>query len=252
MRSQELLDFYYDLAGETFVVIDLETTGGNFDFDRAIEVAVVRASLREGITLQRCDLIDPGMAIPPRIQQFTGIRPAMLAQAPTPQTVWPDYVPVLQAGILTGHNVSFDYTFARRELARLGIAFARLPQEQLCTVQLARLLLADLPSRSLPNLVRHFNFPIARSHRAADDALACWLLLKTLLAMLWREPPENLLAKFAQQWIGLEEAAVIVGCPPTTVVEQLAQAGLEPQWVKRSGRLRYRRGAVEAIAPPFG
>ncbi|MFQ3680242.1 MAG: exonuclease domain-containing protein [Pseudanabaenaceae cyanobacterium] len=249
MRSQELLDFYYNLTNATFVVMDLETTGGNLDFDRAIEVAVVRASLREGITLQRCDLIDPGMAIPYRIQQFTGICPAMLAHAPTPQTVWPDYVPVLTTGILTGHNIGFDYTFTQRELARLGIAFARPPQEQLCTVQLSRLLLADLPSRSLPNLVQHFNFPIARSHRAADDALACWLLLKTLLDLLRREPPENLLAKFAQQWIGPEEAAAILGCSPTIVVEQLAQAGLEPRWVKRSGRLRYRRGAIEAIAP---
>ncbi|NJK59050.1 MAG: 3'-5' exonuclease [Oscillatoriales cyanobacterium SM2_1_8] len=249
MRSQALLDFYYDLTDETFVVIDLETTGGNFAFDRAIEVAVVRASLREGITLQLSDLIDPGISIPPRIQQFTGIRPAMLAQAPTPRSVWPEYVSVLQSGILTGHNVSFDYTFVRRELARLGIAFVRPAQEQLCTVQLSRLLLADLPSRSLPNLVRHFNFPIARSHRAADDALACWLLLKTLLAMLRREPPADLLAKFAQQWIDVEEASIMLACPPTETVERLAAAGIEPRLVKRSGRLLYRRGTVEAIAP---
>jgi DNA polymerase-3 subunit epsilon len=128
-------------------------------------------------------------------------------------------------------------------------AFVRAPQEQLCTVQLARLLLAELPSRSLPKLVQHFGFQVGRSHRAAADALACWLLANHLLTELLHEPDAALLQRFAQEWMPLKEAVKLLGESAAQGRSRLAAAGLPCREVGRgkTKTLMYRRGDIEQL-----
>ena len=227
--------------------MDLETTGSYSARDRVIEISVLQADLANGIHRQQTHLIDPGLPVPPRIAEFTGISTDMLDGAPSPADIWPRYLPLLSQGILTAHHIRFDYCFIRSELQRQAIAFVCPPQRQCCTVQLSRLLLSHLPSRRLPALVRHFNFPVDTSHRAEADTLACWLLVQRLLTEIASESDEVLLEKFATQSLSLNAVGEVLQCPPQEALQALEAAQVRPLYVSRKGTPFYQRRYVERV-----
>ncbi len=250
MRSIELLQSYRQMSQQIFTVVDVETTGRFSRGDRVTEVSVIRATLADGILEQRTSLINPQTRIPDRIVRFTGITQSMVNAAPVAAEVLPHFLPLLSQGILTAHNLSFDYGFLRSEFDRLETVFEKPKEEQLCTVQLSRLMLPDLPSRSLPKLVEHFQFDVGRSHRAEADTLACWLLLKRLMQEILNESDDVLIARFYRQWMPLKYAAVVLNCSPTEAQQQLDLAQVKARFVgrnKKDGTWMYRRGDVERV-----
>jgi DNA polymerase-3 subunit epsilon len=176
-RSIDLLTYYRQISTEVFTVVDLETTGGKGDRDRIIEISVLQATLKDGIQQILTDLINPQIPIPDQIVKFTGISQDMVRNVDGCDRILPKYLPMLQTGVLTAHNIGFDYSFLKAEYQRLGVEY--IAPAQLCTVKLSRLLLPHLPSRSLPKLVKHYGFDVGKSHRAESDAIACWLLLES-------------------------------------------------------------------------
>jgi len=69
------------LSDVTFVVVDLETTGGKPGADAITEIGAVK--VRDGEVLgELATLIDPGRGVPPQITELTGISTAMLRDAP--------------------------------------------------------------------------------------------------------------------------------------------------------------------------
>lgn len=226
--------------------MDVETTGRPEPRQRIIEISVLQASLGVGIFSQTTSLINPLGLIPDPIITFTGITQAQVDQAPLADQVLPDLLLQLQSGILTAHNISFDYRFLQQEYERLGIRFQRDRSQQLCTVELARLLLPELPSRSLPALVQHFDLPVEQSHRAEADTLACWGLAERLLHQIQQEEEESLLARFGRQWISIKVAAQILQLSQKRTRSVLEEAGLVAR-SSRSGMYLYRRDDVEQI-----
>ena len=247
MLSTELLAHYRSLSQQLFTVVDVETTGRYSWDSRITEISVIHATLADGVKHQQTDLVNAQTQIPAKITQFTGITQRMVDSASPAAEVYPQYLPLLEQGVLTAHNLEFDYPFLQAEYARLGTKFLRPEPQQLCTVKLSRLLLPELPSRSLPNLVQHFQFPVSESHRAAADTLACWLLAERLLTQLLDEPDAALLARFDRQWISLRSAAAILGCPQVEARTQLEGAGVASRFIGkgRGGTWTYRRGEVE-------
>lgn len=245
--STDLLRFYRDICERSFTVVDLETTGHKPPRCRAIEVSVLRASLKDGIQEQQTHLINPDVWVPAKITEFTGISQEMVDAARSPEEVWHDCLPLLSEGTLTAHNVSFDYPFIRSEYERLNIPFFRSESERFCTVKFSRLMLSELPSRSLPYLVQHFQFPVGRSHRAEADTLACWLLAERLLKEIANEDDETVLAKFGQQLLPLSEAAKILGGSQKSARNKLDKANVEPCILPHNGTYRYRRSAIERL-----
>ncbi len=249
MLSTELLSYYRSLSQSLFTVVDVETTGRYAWENRVTEVSVLQATLSGGIQHQQTDLVNPQTRIPLRIVHFTGITQQMVDAAPDGSQVFPNYLPLLRQGILTAHNLEFDYPFLQAEYARLGSQFTRPDLEQLCTVQLSRLMLPDLRSRKLPDLVQHFQFQVGRSHRAEADTLACWLLVKTLFTQLLEEDDRILLERFARQRIPLKVAADLLGCSAVEAQAVLEAAGVPSKFVGRgrTGTWMYRRGEVEQV-----
>ncbi len=248
-RSRDLLAFYRRASESVLTVVDVETSGSlPYRGARVIEVSVLQASLAAGVLHQETHLINPGVKLPANITAITGITQAMVAQGAFPEEVWPQCLDRLETGVLTAHNLEFDYSFLQAEYRHLDHAFSRSTEDQLCTVILSRLLLADLPSRSLPNLVKHFGFEVGTSHRAEADTLACWLLAEHLLRQIQTEPEASLLERMGQQWIRLQDAASIFNLPVKTTQKLLEKAGIDCRFSKRKNRPLYRRGDVEAIA----
>jgi DNA polymerase III subunit epsilon len=247
MLASEFLTYYRWVSQQMLTVVDVETTGKYASHDRIIELSVLQATLEEGILHQQTSLINPPKPIPAKISRLTGISQAMVETAPAAADVLPDYLPWLQSGLLTAHNVQFDYPFLQVEFRRCGTAFIRAEAEQLCTVQLSRLMLPDLPSRSLPHLVQHFQFPVGASHRAEADTLACWMLARHLLSLIRDEPDEVVLGWFGRQWIPVREAAKLLGCMPGVVRSRLADAETRRAGRTGEGTWMYRRMDVERV-----
>ncbi len=247
MRSTELLTFYRGLADRDLVIADLETTGFKPPMARVTEISVIHASLGDGVRSQHTSLINSNTEVPFNITQFTGITQQMVDQAPDAESVWMEYFPRLKQGVLVCHNFDFDYPFMRSELQRYGMEFEKEKDDRLCTVILSRLMLPDLPSRSLPNLVKHFRFDVGESHRAEADTMACWLLLERLLTELLDMPDELLLKRFGRQWLIDQDAAEMLGCRKKDAIAIFEEAGIKIRTSKRNDMRMVMRSDVERI-----
>src|ERR1700726_2938153 len=124
------------LRETTFVVVDLETTGGRMTAvdgkvaDAITEIGAVK--VRGGVVLgEFATLIDPQRSIPPQIVQLTGITTAMVCDAPTIAAVLPMFLEFAGASVLVAHNAGFDVGFLRAAAQRCDITWPR-PQV-LCT-----------------------------------------------------------------------------------------------------------------------
>lgn len=178
-RQGSLDDLGTPLVDTTFVVIDVETTGGSPGTDSLTEIGAVR--IRGGeCTGTFATLINPGRAIPPSITVLTGITETMVARAPRVETVLPSLLEFIGDAVVVGHNVRFDLGFLEAALERAG--HPPLRPRSVCTVALARRLLRDeVPNCKLGTLATHLRLPHRPSHRALDDALATADLLHVLL-----------------------------------------------------------------------
>ena len=167
------------LVDVTFVVIDLETTGGAADTDAITEVGAVK--LRGGVCLGTFQsLVDPGVAIPPFITYLTGITEAMVAPAPAIEVVLPLLTGFIGDAVVVGHNVSFDLRFLNANLRRHGHGV--ITNQVIDTCSLARRLVREeVRDCKLATLADRFGLPHRPSHRALDDALATGDLLHALL-----------------------------------------------------------------------
>ena len=174
------------LRDTTFVVVDLETTGGRArstdgrPVDAITEIGAVK--VRGGVVLgEFAILVDPQRSIPPQIVQLTGITTAMVCNAPTIDAVLPMFLEFAGDAVLVAHNAGFDIGFLRAAAERCEIPWPR-PQV-LCTVRLARRVLSreEAPSVRLAALARLFAVAAQPTHRALDDARATVEVLHALI-----------------------------------------------------------------------
>ena len=102
----------------------------------------------------------------------------MLRSAPKFFEVAKQIVEITKDCVLVAHNAKFDYRILSLEFERLGFKFER---KNLCTVELSKQLIPDLPSYSLGKLVRALGIPMSDRHRASGDAMATAKLFELLL-----------------------------------------------------------------------
>ena len=167
------------LHGESYVVVDVETTGASARTgDRVTEVAVVR--VENGVATTVFDsLINPERSIPPAIVAITNITWEMVKDAPRFAEVCDQLLGVLEGSIFVAHNAGFDWRFIAAEVERA----TRRPLEgrRLCTVRLARRLLPQLRRRNLDSLASFYGIDNSARHRAGGDARATAQILIRLL-----------------------------------------------------------------------
>ncbi len=158
-----------------YVVLDLETTGGNAVHDRITEIAAVR--VENGVEVARWStLVNPGVGIPPFIQSLTGISDAMVASAPRFEDVADDLLAILKDAVFVAHNVRFDHGFVLHELERTG---RQLKIPTLCTVRLSRKLYPQHKGHGLDAIMRRHGLQTQARHRAMGDVdmVLQWLSL---------------------------------------------------------------------------
>ncbi len=157
----------------SYVVLDLETTGGNASQDRITEIAAVR--IDNGLETARWStLVNPGVRIPPFIQSLTGITDAMVENAPTFAQVSKQLLELLEGAVFVAHNVRFDHGFVANELARLDVT---LKVKTLCTVRLSRHLYPQHKGHGLDAILQRHGLQTQARHRAMGDVdvVLAWL-----------------------------------------------------------------------------
>lgn len=157
------------LTSLSYVVVDVETTGGQPPSHRVTEFASV--IVRDGrITEVFETLVNPERPIPPFVTKLTKISTQMVRDAPTFSAIVPRVLDALEGNIFAAHNATYDWHFVSHEVARAS--GARLVGPRLCTVRLAKSLLPQLPRRSLDHIANYYGVGISARHRAGGDAVA--------------------------------------------------------------------------------
>ncbi|MCV7150712.1 DEDD exonuclease domain-containing protein [Mycobacterium pyrenivorans] len=171
------------LRETTFVVVDLETTGGRPTGDRHDAITEIGAvKVRGGEILgEFATLVDPVRSIPPQIVALTGITSAMVYDAPRIDSVLPAFLEFSRGAVLVAHNAGFDIGFLRAAAERNHLPWPR--PSVLCTVRLARRVLTrdEAPSVRLSALAQLFGASTRPTHRALDDARATVDVLHALI-----------------------------------------------------------------------
>ena len=164
-------DLGTSLADVTFVVVDLETTGGAPAECGITEIGAVK--VRGGEPLGEFQtLVNPGEPIPAFISVLTGITDVMVRDAPRIETALPAFLEFAAGSVLVAHNAGFDIGFLKAAAARTGAAWPGFAV--LDTLQLARQLVVsdESPNHRLGSLAQVFGATTTPDHRALHDARA--------------------------------------------------------------------------------
>lgn len=162
----------------SYVALDIETTGLNPAADSIIEVGAIR--IEDGIVTDTLStLVNPGYHIPNRITEITGIDDSMVGDAPEIGDIIERVVNITEGLPLLGHNIIFDYSFIKKAAADHSMAFERMGID---TCKLARQVLPNIPSRSLEALCGYFGIDV-RHHRAYDDADSASVIYNRLMEL---------------------------------------------------------------------
>jgi DNA polymerase-3 subunit epsilon len=175
-----LEDLGQPLSGVTFVVVDLETTGGAPADAGITEFGAVR--IKGGVVqAEFATLVNPGVPIPPFIASLTGITNAAVADAPRLEAVLSTFLEFASGAVLVAHNAPYDIGFLKGACAKLDIEWP--DPVVLDTVRLARQILPrdEVRDCKLATLARHFHAPVEPTHRALADARATVTVLHALI-----------------------------------------------------------------------
>ena len=168
------------LSDVTFVVVDLETTGGSPAEAGITEIGAVAVRAGEVVS-EFATLVNPGMPIPPFVAALTGITDATVACAPRLSAVLPSFLEFLGSGVLVAHNAPYDVSFLTGACTRHELPWPA--PRVIDTARLARVALHrdEVRNCKLATLAAHFRASVTPTHRALDDARATVDVLHALL-----------------------------------------------------------------------
>ena len=171
------------LRDTTFVVVDLETTGGSPHSCDITEIGAVK--VRGGQVVEEFQtLVNPGARIPAFIAVLTGITDAMVAHSPRLEQALPAFLEFSRGAVLVAHNAPFDLGFLKAGCERLALPWPA--PASVDTARLARRVLTrdEAPNCKLSTLAPLFRSTTVPNHRALSDARATVDVLHGLIARL--------------------------------------------------------------------
>ena len=175
-----IADLGTPLRDLTFVVVDLETTGGAPADAGITEIGAVKVVGGEVIG-EFATLVNPGAPIPAFVASLTGITDALVATAPRLATVLPSFLDFLGDAVLVAHNAPYDVGFLKAACQLHGHPWPA--PAVVDTARLARVALHrdEVANCKLGTLAAHFRTTVTPTHRALDDARATTDVLHRLL-----------------------------------------------------------------------
>lgn len=160
---------------DTYVLLDIETTGLNFLKDELLEIGLIK--VEKGCPINQYNyLIKPSKKIPKDIELLTGITEQELNDHSIPiKQALEQTMEVIKGNIIVGYNVNFDCMFLKKACDKYKVK---------CTIRkikdvenLAVQKLKDVQDYKLETVAKKLGIPKEQKHRALDD---CQLTLDVM------------------------------------------------------------------------
>ncbi len=170
---------------DTYVSIDLETTGLQPKTDKIIEIGAVKVRCGQPAgTFQT--FVNPGRIVNEQVVELTRIRQEEVDHAPYMEEILPGLLCFLEDLPLLGHRVLFDYAFLKKAAVNAGHPFEKQGMD---TLRIARRFLPQLEHRTLEYLCTYYGIP-HQAHRAYEDAQATSRLYQVLARQFYEQEAE--------------------------------------------------------------
>lgn len=158
---------------QTYISLDLETSGLDPERDQIIEIGAVK--FRGGEVLDTFHtLVNPCCSLPYRVRLLTGITSEELETAPLFSAVAAGLISFVESHPIVGQNITFDLNFLRSQ----GVSF---PNTIYDVLEIANILLPQLSDHSLPALAEQLGVSSPVHHRALADAVTAKEVFLALL-----------------------------------------------------------------------
>lgn len=168
------------LLPETYVVVDLETTGLSPDKHEIIEIGAVMVKERQVVAQFQALVQTQKAKIPPSVEKLTGLTDEILeSEGKELAMVMQEFLEFTADHLVVSHNASFDYQFIRYacECCNLPLFLNR----SVDTVDLSRRLIRDIDNYKLTTLLENFGIEAKQAHRCIDNCLATHQLYVKLI-----------------------------------------------------------------------
>ena len=175
-----------DLQDDSYVVIDIETTGLSPKWAEIAEIGAIKV-VSGKIVSKMQSLIKIKKRVPPEITKLTGITDKMLAMDGKPlNDVMVEFLAFIGDLPLVAHNSRFDLSFINAALGQMQQP--KLSNRIIDTLALSKRLLKSLESYKLGELSSYFGHkPLSfdendnSQHRSLGDCYLTYLLYQKLL-----------------------------------------------------------------------
>ena len=153
---------------DSYIALDLETTGLNPAYDRIIEIGMAKVE-QGNVAATYSTLINPGITVGERVVELTGIHNNELTDKPRIEDEIRNILDFIGDYPILGHNIIFDYSFLKKAAVNNNLVF---PSAGIDTLKMARRILPELEHKKLDYLCEYLKIDPGNSHRALDDALS--------------------------------------------------------------------------------
>lgn len=168
---------------DSYVALDLETTGLNPKYARILEVGAVKVV--NGKVVDTYDkIVNAKLHLSDEITNLTGITQEMMLQGEDIEKVIVELIEFCENYVLLGHNIQFDYSFIKKAAVNNKLVFEK---KAIDTLKLARSFLPHIEKRSLVYLCEFYQIDHVNKHRAYCDALATSELYQLLVEQFYKD-----------------------------------------------------------------
>jgi DNA polymerase-3 subunit epsilon len=156
-------------------VFDFETSGTDPGCDRIIELAAIRCV--NGVVISQFQtLVQFNSELPVKITEITGLTAADLTGGMTEDLAFKILRNIAQDSLLVAHNAAFDMAFLHHWMQRTGGRTFSNPFIDTMTISRER---HPYPHK-LINMTERYGIQLTGAHRALNDVIGTWELLKAL------------------------------------------------------------------------
>lgn len=182
-RKPRLQPVSIDVLPETFIVLDLETTGLKSGIHEIIEIAAIRFKKGTNTHDTFQSLVKPKKAVPNKIIEITGITQVMVESEGRPiGEVLEEFRNFVGELRLVTFNAEFDMAFLQAAATRSGKPAFANPVS--CALKMARRAWPQRKSFRLDDLAKDGQIIEGKAHRALEDARRALIVYAAAAAQL--------------------------------------------------------------------
>lgn len=151
---------------DSFVIVDLETTGLSPINSEIIEIGAIKVVNNEVVDTMDV-FVKPSRPLSPFTTRLTGITNEMVDEGLSIKQALKVFEEFSDGMRLMAHNAKFDMgfldTYMRKNLGKAA------PTNTLDTLAMSRAIVKDVPNHKLGTLATHFNIDYSGAHRSLRD-----------------------------------------------------------------------------------